>query len=197
MNKKIVFGSLLACFLMLMIPTVSAVEYQTVVDANESYFMQEIQNRKLDIDLLNGKLRDMNIRELRETIQNINIDELKENILLDLENSDLTEQNKAYVNQLLDSELLLTILIRGIIIPTILYTIALGALGADNILPDLLEAILTIIIGIIVPVFFLLPILDMVEEQTGSFFIGSIVYWGLFLIDFILALIITSIIFPS
>ena len=197
MKKKILFGSLLAVILMLMIPNVSAVEYQTVVDANESYFIQEIQNRNLDIDLLKGKLRDMNIRELRETIQNINIDELKENILLDLENSDLTEQNKAYVNQLLDSELLLTILIRGIIIPTILYTIALGALGADNILPDLLEAILTIIIGIIVPVCFLLPILDMVEEQTGSFFIGSIVYWGLFLIDFILASIITSIIFPS
>lgn len=44
MKNKIVFGSLLACFLMLMIPTVSAVEYQTVVDTNESTIVEIIEN---------------------------------------------------------------------------------------------------------------------------------------------------------
>ena len=34
MNKKIVFGSLLAVFLMLMIPSVSAVNYQTIMRSN-------------------------------------------------------------------------------------------------------------------------------------------------------------------
>ena len=44
MKRKILFGSLLACFLILMIPTISAVEYKTVEHANESTMVEIIEN---------------------------------------------------------------------------------------------------------------------------------------------------------
>ena len=192
MYRKIVFGSLLACFLMLMIPTVSAVEYQTVVDANESYLMQELQDKDLDLAALKDKLKNMNVRELREVIQNINTDELKETIMLEVENSDLTEQGKLYVEQLLDSEFFLTILIKGIIIPVILYTIAFGS---TYVLPKFLALPLVLITGFAVPRLFLIPIFNMVMEETGSLLIGTIVYFVLGFFDIKLAGFIVSIIF--
>jgi len=193
MKKTIVFGSLLACFLMLMIPTVSAVEYQTVVDANESYLINEIQNKKLDIQTFSNKIKDINIREIREELHNINIHEFREKILRELDNSDLTEEQKAYVSELLGSELLLTILIRGFIIPVVLYTISF--VGAE-VLPQLAGFLLSTVIAIAVPELYLLPVEDMIEEETGSFLLGAIAYFILLFIDIGLAQRLTMIIIP-
>ena len=44
MKRKILFGSLVACFLMLMIPNISAVECITVEHANESTIVEIIEN---------------------------------------------------------------------------------------------------------------------------------------------------------
>ncbi len=46
MKKTIVFGSLLAVFLMLMMPMMSAVEVNTVKDANEQYIEKELEKLK-------------------------------------------------------------------------------------------------------------------------------------------------------
>ncbi len=66
MKKKIIFGSLLAVFLMMMLPAVPAVEYNTAIEVNESHLFEEIQS--------------MNIDELKEKILNLNVEdeELKE-----------------------------------------------------------------------------------------------------------------------
>ena len=183
MKKTIVFGSLLACFLMLMIPTVSAVEYQTVVDANESYFMQEIQNRNLEIDLLKDKLKDIDIKEVKQAIRNINIEELKEKILIEIKNSEITNQERLLVKQLLDSELLLTILIKGILIPVIILTIS----ASLNLFPFW--------ISFFTWAFLVLPVAKMVEEDTETPVMTT--YWVLVTIDIILALSIESILTPS
>ena len=46
MKKTIVFGSLLAVFLMLMMPAMSAVEVNTVKDANEQYIEEQLEKLK-------------------------------------------------------------------------------------------------------------------------------------------------------
>ena len=72
MRKKIIFGSLLAVFLMLMIPSISAIEYNTVLDVNESYIIEKIQ--KMDISELKGKIQDIDIfnilRQMKEKLNN-------------------------------------------------------------------------------------------------------------------------------
>ena len=194
MKKTLIIGSLLACFLMLMIPNVSAVEYQTVADANESYLMNEIQNKKIDIQTLRNNIKNINIRELREELHNINIHELREKMLLGLETSDLNEEQKAYITQFLNSGLLSTIIIQGIIIPVILYTIALVG---SSVLPLELSLLLALVIAIGVPTFCLIPVIDLILEETGSVLLASIAYIILFIIDFELATNIFNIIRPS
>ena len=194
MKKTLIIGSLLACFLMLMIPNVSAVEYQTVADANESYLMNEIQNKKIDIQTLRNNIKNINIRELREELHNINIHELREKMLLGLETSDLNEEQKAYITQFLNSGLLLTIIIQGIIIPVILYTIALVG---SSVLPPDLASLLGLVIAIGVPTFCLIPVMDLIKEETGSYSLAFIAYIILFIIDFELATNIFNIIRPS
>lgn len=194
MKKTLIIGSLLACFLMLMIPNVSAVEYQTVADANESYLMNEIQNKKIDIQTLRNNIKNINIRELREELHNINIHELREKMLLGLETSDLNEEQKAYITQFLNSGLLLTIIIQGIIIPVILYTISLVG---PSVLPPVLASLLGLVIAIGVPTFCLIPVIDLILEETGSVSLAVIAYNILFIIDFGLAITILNIIRPS
>ena len=190
MKKTLIIGSLLACFLMLMIPNVSAVEYQTVADANESYLMNEIQNKKIDIQTLRNNIKNINIRELREELHNINIHELREKMLLELKNSDLNEEQKAYITQFLNSGLLLTIIIQGIIIPVILYTISLVG---SSVLPPVLALLLGLVIAIGVPKFCIIPVLELIEEETGSVSLAVIANIILFIIDFGLVFTILNI----
>jgi len=57
-KTKIVVGSLLAVFLLMMLPSVPAVEFNTVVETNKSNLLEEIQN--IDIDELKEKLKNPN-----------------------------------------------------------------------------------------------------------------------------------------
>ena len=69
MNMKIIFGSLLAVFLLLMLPAVSSVEYDTTVKANEEYIIDYI--RKMDAEELKEQIFNMDIsdQELLEFIK--------------------------------------------------------------------------------------------------------------------------------
>ncbi len=74
MKKKIIFGSLLAVFLMMMLPAVPAVEYNTAIEVNEAYLLEEIQN--MSIDELKEKILNMNVEdeELKELQKQLNDD---------------------------------------------------------------------------------------------------------------------------
>ncbi|RLF39852.1 MAG: hypothetical protein DRN12_06385 [Thermoplasmata archaeon] len=64
MKKTIVFGSLVACFLMLVVPSIPAVEYHSAIEANEAYFMGKIKNlENYDIE---KKLSNINIETFME-----------------------------------------------------------------------------------------------------------------------------------
>jgi hypothetical protein len=67
MKKKVIFGSLLAVFLMMMLPSVPAVEYNTAVEANESRILDELQN--IDLDELKVKIQSIDIKSLKEDLK--------------------------------------------------------------------------------------------------------------------------------
>jgi len=56
MKKKIILGSLLAVFILMMLPAVNAVEYNTVAKANKSNLFEQI--------------KDMDIEQLKEQLNN-------------------------------------------------------------------------------------------------------------------------------
>lgn len=66
MRKTILFGSLIACFLMLMVPNVSAIEYQTVEDAFETQLLEKIQY--INYDDLREQIKEINSKDVLETI---------------------------------------------------------------------------------------------------------------------------------
>jgi len=83
MRKKIIFGSLLAIFLMLMIPSISAIEYNTVIDANESYIIEKIQ--KMDISESKGIIKDIDINNiLKQMKEKLNNEEPKPQFIFSL-----------------------------------------------------------------------------------------------------------------
>ncbi len=67
MKKKVIFGSLLAVFLMMMLPSVPAVEYNTAVEANESRILDELRN--IDLDELKVKIQSIDIKSLKEELK--------------------------------------------------------------------------------------------------------------------------------
>ena len=73
MKKKIIFGSLLAVFLLFMLPSVPAVEFNAAVEANESRIIEHIQ--AIDISELRKEIKNIDVTGLFGEIK----DELKEN----------------------------------------------------------------------------------------------------------------------
>ena len=59
MNKKIIIGSLLAVFMMLMVPSIPAVQFNTVKEANESQLFEKIYN--IDFKELKEKINDKSV----------------------------------------------------------------------------------------------------------------------------------------
>ena len=66
MKKKIIIGSLSAVFMLLMLPSVSAVEFNTVVETNKSQILEQIKN--IDINEFKEKFQNINKLELRQRI---------------------------------------------------------------------------------------------------------------------------------
>ena len=65
MKKRTIFiGSIFTIFLMMMIPNISAVEYQTVINKMENTLKNVINDSALDMDVLNEKMKRSNIQEL-------------------------------------------------------------------------------------------------------------------------------------
>lgn len=76
MKRKIIFGSLLAVFLLSMLPSVPAVEFNAAVEANESRIIENIQ--AIDIFELREEIKNIDVNELFGEIKG----ELKENGIL-------------------------------------------------------------------------------------------------------------------
>jgi len=82
MKQKIIFGIILSVFILMVLPSIPAVEYDAAVKANESSLIDELQG--IDVTDFKELIQKINIHELREELKNINIknavEELKEKI---------------------------------------------------------------------------------------------------------------------
>jgi len=94
--KKIIFGSILAIFILLMSPSIPAIEYNSISDENELKVFQKIKDIEMNINDLKEQLKNIEDTELKEKI---NIKELKEKIeKIDLINL-FKESKYIYKNQ--------------------------------------------------------------------------------------------------
>jgi hypothetical protein len=71
MRKGIIFVSLLTVFLMMMIPNISAVEYQTAIDVNKSYMIQVYENKELELNKFIEILQKIDINKLKNIDYNL------------------------------------------------------------------------------------------------------------------------------
>ena len=82
MKQKIIFGIILSVFILMVLPSIPAVEYDAAVKANESSLIDELQG--IDMTDFKERIQKINIHELREELKNIDlknaVEELKEKI---------------------------------------------------------------------------------------------------------------------
>jgi len=82
MKQKIIFESILSVFILMVLPSIPAVEYDAAVKANRSSLIDELQ--VIDVTDIKERIHKINIHELREEIKNIDVknavEELKEKI---------------------------------------------------------------------------------------------------------------------
>ena len=64
-KKTVVFGSLLAVFLLLIIPHVSAITYQTVVNETKQYRHEELRNTNFDLNKIIEKMKFLSANEFK------------------------------------------------------------------------------------------------------------------------------------
>ena len=78
MKSKIIIGAILIGFLLLLTPSISAVEYTTVIDTNTSRLIREIKS--IDINALEQKLKNINNPLFQSKLQKIDFQSLKQKI---------------------------------------------------------------------------------------------------------------------
>ncbi len=66
MKQKIIFGSILSVFILMILPSIPAVEYDAAVEANESNIID--------------KLQDISVTDFKEMIQKMNMPELRDGL---------------------------------------------------------------------------------------------------------------------
>lgn len=156
MNRKIIFGSLLSVFILFILPSVPAVEYNATLESNESGVINKIKYKdikdleerfkNIDHEELNERIKNIDLRGLKEKIQNIDINSVYKELKVKLK--DQPAEPKFIIISLIIIRIILTF-IRTIV--NLGYTILL-------IILDLLDTVIKIIIG--VPILILIYILN-------------------------------------
>ena len=190
-KKTIVFGSLLAVFLMLMIPNVGAVEYKTVVETNERYILQEIEKFESQINTIKEQVNGLNSKEIISAINNLEKNDLKQIVLKEFKQLEISEQQKEKIHQFIDSDLFSQVLLKGIVIPVLILLI--GYLMADifGFFPLLSGSVEGLIIGS----FFLTPVSKIIEQETGIDY--NLIALILLYVDLIISFLLSKILLPN
>ena len=71
MKKKIIFVSILSVFILMILPSITAVEYDVAIKANESYLIDELQG--IDLTVFKERIQKINIHEFREGLKDIDV----------------------------------------------------------------------------------------------------------------------------
>ncbi|MFH1102122.1 MAG: hypothetical protein V1726_08845 [Methanobacteriota archaeon] len=88
MKSKLIIGSFLIFFLVLMMPSIPAVQYKIVTDENNKLIMEKIQN--VDIDALEKKLKNMPDQKIQKALESIDFSDAKQKIREFLANEQTT-----------------------------------------------------------------------------------------------------------
>ena len=78
MKTKLIIGSILAIFILLMVPSVPAVEYNVAIETNKTTLIEELQT--IDIDELEQRLKNINNEKIQDRLKSIDFDLLKQKI---------------------------------------------------------------------------------------------------------------------
>ncbi len=78
--------SIVAVFVLLMTPSISAVQYNTAVESNKAQILEQM--RSMNIDELREKIKNVDIQELKEKIKNIDGNEKKQLLQSFIKSSD-------------------------------------------------------------------------------------------------------------
>ena len=70
MNRKIIFGTLLSAFILLLLPSVPAVESNKILEANESSIINEIKQMGKEVKDLQLQIKNIDLEELNERFKN-------------------------------------------------------------------------------------------------------------------------------
>ncbi|MCK5258699.1 MAG: hypothetical protein KAJ69_04195 [Thermoplasmatales archaeon] len=71
MKQKIIVVSILSVFILMVLPSIPAVEYDVAIKANESSLIDELQG--IDVTDFKERIQKINIHELREELKNIDV----------------------------------------------------------------------------------------------------------------------------
>jgi len=187
MKKHIIIvGSMFTLFLLITVPSINAIQYQTVTKAQESAIMEEIQNNQFTIQTIKNEMKAIKTSDnigLLQILQNSNIHELKTKLITELNSMTLDDEQKEMITKILDSDLISTILIKGIIIPVLIFTLAEGF------------QIVPFWAGFFVPLIFILPVAKQIAEETDI--PEPTAHGVLTLIDITLAYLLIRIIFKK
>ena len=130
MIKKIIFGCMLSTFILLMIPSISAIEYNNVIDENKLNIINEIET--------------LNFKDFIDMLRNINKKQLSNNFFNGIKN----EINGLNIKFLNDPEQPLFFPILGIIFYGLIAIIILSVLfSIFNSIFTVIKLILGLIIG--------------------------------------------------
>ena len=184
MKRKIIFGSVLSICILLLLPSVPAVEYNVALDSNESNIFDKVTQIKININDLKEKLKDNDIRELKEIVRNIDFKKLKEKINdIEIQNV-INELNSKLTDQKVEPKCIISLTL----LKTILVVISLIVSFGSMIIFAIINTLALIIFVIIVVINLIISLILFIIQAILSTLIG--------IIDSILQ-IIFDILFPN
>ena len=184
MKKTIVCMSILSCFLMLMVPNISAVEYNTVVDVNQEQLLERIASIQNNLEKLKKYKGHYSLDDLRNYFKDVGNFNFDDETLINFENFNI------------DLVYLVKLLIKGFIIPTVYFCLILIIANiVGEIAPILVPIIIFILVFIGEPIW-MDPVIDVLEEKIDNDILMYLLAFIITELDVFLAGLIVYVVIP-
>jgi hypothetical protein len=128
MRGKIIFGSIFAVCLLMLLPSIPAVEYKAVTD---SYEINDLISKiKINLNDIKGKLKDTNSELLKEKLKKYDVEKINDWEIKDF----LSELEKETKDQNSEPKCIIILSLLKIIIRIIKFIVSLGGFIVSSIL---------------------------------------------------------------
>ena len=126
---KIIFGSVLSVCLLLLLPSIPAVEYKVVTDSNEIDINDLISQIKINLDDIKGKLKDIDLKSLKEKLKKYDFEKINDCEIKDL----LCELEKETKDQKSEPKCIIILSLIKLIIRIIKFIVSMGGFIVSSI----------------------------------------------------------------